>query len=332
MAADLLWGHWTRVAVTELVVDLGDRPERQAVREALARTLGDPRLEIGYRVAASDGWVDELGRPFDLSSADPGRRVTLVRDDGASVAALVHDPAALRDEELAASVAAAVRLAVVNLRIQAEVAARVREVAASGRRLVEAADEERRQLADELRAGPERRLLALSNRLSGLAAARDGATADDLQRLTAELDAARDNLLRFAQGVHPRALTKLGLGAALAQLGASAAVPVTLSVTDRRFPPAQEAAAFFVCSEGLANVAKYASATRVHVSVTTDGSRLVLRVSDDGAGGADPSRGSGLRGLVDRVEALGGSLRVDSPPGGGTLLEAELPISPADVW
>jgi signal transduction histidine kinase len=330
LAADLLWGRWARAAVTGLVVDLGDRHERQALRAALARTLGDPGLEIGYRVAASDRWVDELGRPFELPGADTGRRVTVVRDDGAAVAALVHDPAALRDDELAASVAAAARLAVVNIRIQAEVADRMREVAASSRRLVETADEERRRLAHELRAGPERRLLALSSRLARLGAARGGAAAHDLRRLAAELDVARDDLLGFAQGVHPRALTERGLGAALAQLVESAPVPVTLSVTDRRFEAAQEAAAFFVCSEGLANVAKYASAKRVHISVTAEGNRLVVRVSDDGSGGADPSRGSGLRGLADRVEALGGSLRVESPPGGGTGLEAELPVPPAD--
>ena len=153
-----------------------------------------------------------------------------------------------------------------------------------------------------------------------------GETAAALGALVAELDAARTDLARFAQGVHPRALTEQGLHAALSELADQAAVPVALDVPDRRFPAPQEAAAFFVCSEGLANVAKYAEASGVRIAVAAIGPRLVVRVVDDGPGGADTARGSGLRGLADRVEALGGTLSVASPPGAGTRLEAELPI------
>jgi signal transduction histidine kinase len=329
LAAGLSWGGWARAAVTGLVVDLGDRHERRGLRAALARTLGDRGLEVGYRVAGAGAWVDEHGRPIELPEPATGRRVTVVHDGDEPVAALVHDPAALGDGELARSVAAAARIALANLQMQHEAAARMEEVAASSRRLVETADEERRLLADELRTGPERRLRELTGRLAAAASARDGATADELRRLAGELDDARADLLRFAQGVHPPALTERGLGAALAQLVANAPLDVTLSVADRRFPPAHEAAAFFVCSEALANVAKYAGADHADVSVAADGGRLVVRVADDGSGGADPSRGSGLRGLADRVEALGGALRVHSPPGAGTRLEAELPIGPA---
>jgi signal transduction histidine kinase len=106
-------------------------------------------------------------------------------------------------------------------------------------------------------------------------------------------------------------------------------VEVELSVTDRRFPTALEAAVFFVCSEGLANVVKHAAATRAVLSVAVDGRDLVARVSDDGCGGADRARGSGLRGLEDRVAALGGTFVVDSPSGGGSCLEARLPIPAA---
>ena len=254
------------------------------------------------------------------------REVTIVDHDGAPVAALVHDPAALRDETLERSVAAAVRLALANVRLQAEVAERVREVAASRRRLLEAGDEQRRRLRQQLRGGAEQGLSEVSDHLAALVAGRRGETAAALGALVDELDAARTDLARFAQGVHPRALTKQGLRAALSELADRAAVPVVLDVTDRRFSAPHEAAAFFVCSEGLANVAKYAEASGVRIAVAAIGPRLVVRVIDDGAGGADTAGGSGLRGLVDRVEALGGTLSIASPIGAGTRLEAELPI------
>ena len=325
LAADLLSGRGVRAAATGLVVDLADRQEPRALRAALARTIGDPALEIAYRVG--EQWVDEAGQPVHLPvDGDQARDVTVVEDGGAPVAALVHDPAALRDTTLARSVVAAVRLALANVRLQADVAARVRDVAASRRRLVEAGDEQRRRLREQLRAGPERGLGGVSNDLAALAAARRGETARALGALVAELDAARGDLDRFAQGVHPRALTEQGLHAALRELADQAAVPVALDVSSRRFPRPQEAAAFFVCSEGLANVAKYAEASGVRIEVAATGSRLLVRVADDGAGGADSARGSGLRGLADRVEALGGTLSVASRVGVGTRLEAELPI------
>jgi len=166
-----------------------------------------------------------------------------------------------------------------------------------------------------------------THELAALAAGRHGETAAALGALVAELDGARSDLARFAQGVHPRALSERGLQAALSELADQAAVPVVLDVPDQRFPGPQEAAAFFVCSEALANVAKYADSSGVRIAVAAIGPRLIVHVVDDGPGGADAARGSGLRGLADRVEALGGALSVKSPVGAGTRLEAELPIS-----
>jgi signal transduction histidine kinase len=326
LSADLLWGRWTRAAVTGFVVDLGDRFEPDALRAALARSLGDPDVEVAYRVAGVGDWVDEAGRVVRLPDGE-GRAVTLIHDEGEAVAALVHDPAALADRELVDSVAAAARLAVVNVRLQAEIAARIGEVAASRRRLVEARDDESRRLGDQLHAGAEQRLAGLRARMSRLAGERDGEAAEILRRLEGDLGAARAELLRFAQGVHPRSLTEGGLSKALDELVAQAAVPVRLEVPAGRFPPAQEATAFFLCSEGLANVAKYAGGSSADIAVRATPSGLVVRVTDDGVGGADPARGSGLRGLADRVEALGGTLRVDSHAGAGTRLEAVLPIA-----
>jgi signal transduction histidine kinase len=326
LAADLLSGRTVRAAATGLVVDLADSQEPQALRAALARTVGDPALEIAYRVG--EDWVDESGRPLRLPAEDSeGQVISIVEDEGTPVAALMHDPAALRDETLGRSVEAAVRLALANVRLQAEVAARVREVAASRRRLVEAGDEQRRRLREQLRGGAERGLAHVSHELAELAASRHGEAGDTLASVVTELDAARTDLARFAQGVHPRSLTEGGgLESALGELAEQAAVPVVLDVPSHRFPAPQEAALFFVCSEGLANVAKYAEASGARIDVAATGSRLVVRLVDDGRGGADPVRGSGLRGLADRVEALGGRLLVTSPLGAGTRVEAELPI------
>jgi signal transduction histidine kinase len=329
VTVDLLWGRWGRAAATGLVIDLGDHHEPRALRAALARTLGDPGLELAYRADGSGGWVDEAGMPVQVPARDArdGRTVTVIGAADAPVAALVHDPAALSDPRLLDAVAAAAGLAVANVGLQAEVAGRVRDVAASRRRLVEAGDEERRRLAAECREGPEERLAEVAARLKRLADDTDGEAAATFRRLTDEVVIARTRLQDFAQGIRPRLLGEGGLRAALAELVEQSGVPVTLDVPDRRFPPAQELVGYYVCSEALANVAKYAHASHVNVDVAAADAELRVVIRDDGIGGADARRGSGLRGLVDRVEALGGRLRVESPQRGGTRVEAVLPTA-----
>jgi signal transduction histidine kinase len=299
-------------AATGLVVDLATTP--QALRAALARAVGDPGLEVAYRVGGT--WVDEAARPVELPVGDAEHVVSVVEDGGEPIAALVHDRAALQDEALARSVAAALRLALANVRLQADVAARVREVELSRRRLVEAGAAERRRLREQLRAGAELHLEA--------AAAELDATGD--AALYDELAAGRADLRRFAQGIHPRSLTEEGLEPALRELTAQSAVPIELDVPQQRFPAPQETVAFFVCSEALANAAKHAPGARVRVAVAERRGQLVVRVEDDGPGGADGAPGFGLRGLADRVEAFGGRLTVRSPLGSGTVLTAELPL------
>ena len=332
LTADLLWGRWGRAALTGFVIDLGDAHEPQALRAALARTLGDPELELAYRLDEHAGWVDEAGRPVQPPARDgDGRRaVTLIGEEDAPIAALVHDPAALSDPGIVTAVAAAARLAIANVRLQADVAGRVHDVAASRRRLVEAGDEERRRLGAQLGAGPEARLSEVATRLERLAAATGGEVGAALRRLSDELATTRVQLQEFGQGIRPRLLTDGGLRPALAELARHSSVPVELEVPDGRFAPAQVLVAYFVCSEALANVAKYANASAARVTVVAAEDALRVRVGDDGVGGADARRGSGLRGLADRVEALGGWLRVDSPPGGGTRVEAILPTAGND--
>jgi signal transduction histidine kinase len=200
------------------------------------------------------------------------------------------------------------------------------ELGASRARIVQAGDEERRRLERNLHDGAQQRLVSLALMLR--LAARRHPDDDDLARAGEELAHALQELRELARGIHPAVLTERGLEPALRALADRAPVPVELSYapTDR-LPGPVEAAAYYVVSEALTNVAKYADASVVRVRVDRSDGAALIEVADDGAGGADPSGGSGLRGLADRVEALGGRLTVESPVGEGTTLRAALPIS-----
>jgi signal transduction histidine kinase len=311
---DLLVGSSARSAVAGVVVDLGHGNAR-TLTESLARTLGDPSLMVGYWLPGQRAYVDEAGRAIDTTTG--ARSVTSVADDdGAPLAVIIHDAAVFADPALVAGVSAALRLAIANVRLQADVRARAVEVEASRRRIVEAGDEQRRRLEAELRSGAEQRLA----RVAGL-------LVDDPE-LSARLSAARKRLRELARGIHPGALSDGGLAEAVAELAARSPIRVDVAVPSMRFPPAVEAAAYFVCSEALANAAKYANASRAVVRVEQQDARVRVVVSDDGVGGADLQSGTGLRGLADRLEAIGGRLQVDSVAGHGTELVAELPLGP----
>jgi signal transduction histidine kinase len=324
---DLLRGRWADAVIEGLVVDLGSARELGTLRGKLARALGDPTLVVGYRLEGTDGLVDDDGRQVELPRADSGRVVTPIEDEGRPVAALVHDEGLLADRRLLGSVAAAARFAVANARLQAEALARERELEASRRRIVEAGDAQRRRLERDLREGAERRLELVAGLLEAAQAELHGDGAE-LVELRRELGEARDDLREFAHGVHPAALTEGGLVAALRLLAARSPFPVEVHGAAPRLPPPSEAALFFVCSEALANAVKHADASRVAIELSADEDGVALAVTDDGRGGADPSRGSGLRGLADRVEALGGRLRLESPPQGGTRVVAVVPDGP----
>ena len=318
---DLLWGRWTQATITGLVVDLGEVGDAGPLRDRLARALGDPTLVVGYWLPADGRYVDEAGRPVELPIAGAGRAVTPIEQDGEPVAALVHDASVLGDPRLVADVAAAARLAVANVRLQAQVRSRVAEVAASRRRIVQAADIQRRGLERRLRRGAEQRLGHVAELIAG--------SGPPLAEVAVALEAARDELREFARGVHPAALVEGGLAAAVAELAGRSPVPTEVTAPTGRLPAAVEAAAYFVCSEALTNIAKYAQASQASVRVEIRDGVLVVEVADDGAGGADPAGGSGLRGLADRVEALGGPVRLHSPPGPGPPLHPPVPLAQA---
>jgi signal transduction histidine kinase len=206
---------------------------------------------------------------------------------------------------------------------------RVDELEESRARVVDSVDAERRRIERDLHDGAQQRLVALAMNL-GRARARYDDDPEAAKRLLdeAHLDAkqALVELRDLARGIHPAVLTDRGLDAALSGLAGRSPVPVTLDVAvDQRCSPTIEAIAYFVVSEALANVAKHAAATSVSVSVRRVSDRLILAIRDNGVGGADETGGSGLRGLADRVGGVDGSLRIDSPAGGPTLLIVELP-------
>jgi signal transduction histidine kinase len=315
LLVDLLRGKWTEAVVTGLVVDLGAKQETGTLPATLQRALGDPSLVVGYRLPDSDELVDEAGRPVVLPAAGTGRTATPIGDRGELIAVLIHDEALLADRNLVESVAAAARMALTNARLQAYSRARATELEASRRRIVEAADAQRRRLERELREGPERRLTRIAALVAGADPGFESSLAD-----------ARVELQELSRGIHPAVLTERGLAAALTELAARSPVPVDVTAPATRPAAAVEAAAYFVCSEALANVAKHADASRATLIVRTEDDLLSIEIADDGVGGANTRAGSGLRGLADRVEALGGRVSVESRWGSGTQIVAELPL------
>jgi signal transduction histidine kinase len=320
---------WARSDATDLVVELADT-RSDTLRAQLARALGDPTLEVGFRTGDGGGYVDAAGRPLAVPEPGSSRRTTVVERDDRELAVLVHDPALFGDPGLVAALAEAARLAGSNARLQAEVRAQIADLEASRRRLLAAADDERRRLEQRLQTTAERRLTMLLPELEQARRATSGdpERAARVRRVSEQLEQSLADVRRLAAGLHPRELATGGLAGALDALASRSPLPVDLDIELPEHLPAEaERAAYFVCSEGLANVAKYADATRVRVTLNSAGDRLLVEVGDDGRGGADPAGGSGLRGLADRVEALGGALAIDSRPGAGTRLVAELPLT-----
>jgi len=315
--------------VADLVVELSEG-RSGPLRDALAATLGDSTLEVGYRVAGGD-YRDSAGRTVALPPPGENRVATFVTRDGRPFAVLVHDIGVLDEPALVEAVAAATRLTAANASLQGELRDQLAELEASRRRLVLAADEERRRLEGELRRGALQRVSALIDVVRSARPAAGPAAREHLARTEEHLVCAGEDLARLAQGLHPGDLRD-GLPHALAALAGRGPVPVEVTVAEG-CPLAGETAvaAYYVCAEALANVAKHAGGACARVEVVPAGAGVRVVVVDDGPGGADPARGSGLRGLADRVEALGGTLHIDSPSGGGTRLTAELaPAAGAD--
>jgi signal transduction histidine kinase len=306
------------------------------LREALATALHDPTLTIVYWSPAFRTYLDADGAAVDPDAENGTRAVTYLERDGQRLGAILHDPALSEDPGLVAAVGAAARLAVANERLTTEVQSQLEEVRASRSRIVEASDAERRRVERNLHDGAQQRLVALSLALRRAHAhlPSDAApeTAAALKAASEQLAAALAELRELARGIHPAVLSEAGLEAALRALVHESPVRVALRVAlPDPVPDAVSVAAYFVAAEALTNVAKYASATHIDLLAESDGHELRIEISDDGVGGADPSAGSGLRGLADRVAALGGRLDIRSRAGEGTRVVARLPLATQEL-
>jgi signal transduction histidine kinase len=328
--AGLLRSRLAQIAVSRLVLELGQTPPPGKLQEALALSLGDPSVQLAYWWPDRQAFVDLDGKLVDLSDLPPGFTPTILERGGERVGALVHDRHLDQEPELIEAVGAAAALAVDNERLHAQLRAQLEEVRASRTRIVETADAERRRIERDLHDGAQQRLVTMALQLgavrSGQSRSANPALATALEEMSDQLSIALGELRDLARGIHPAVLTEGGLGPALLSLAERSPVPAHVAeAPTERLPHAVEATAYFIVSEALANTAKHARASSVTITVARSDSHLEVAVIDDGIGGADAGRGSGLCGLVDRAAALGGDLRVESPRGHGTRVIARIP-------
>jgi signal transduction histidine kinase len=334
LAAGLLRVRMARMCVADLVLRLSDRTEPEQVRNAVADAVGDPKLDVWFPLLDGTGYVRTDGRTVDQLPPDH-RAVTPVLRGGEPLAFVVHDPALRNQRSLVDSVLAAASLAMDNARLVAAQRAHVEDLRASRSRIVVAGDAERRRIQRDLHDGIQQKLLVVSmlmaqanERPNNPKATPPTGPAEALATGAAQLHEVIHELRALTEGIHPAALAEQGLAAAVETLAERAPLPVLADVAARRWPDQLERAAYFLVNEALANVYKHAHAASVRVRVDGHADRLLVEVTDDGVGGADPARGTGLRGLHDRISALNGTLRVVSPLGRGTRLVAELPCGP----
>ena len=325
--AGLLRMRYTRA---DIVGDLVRRLQStgSSIREAIATALGDPSLQLVYWRARTGAYVTADGQPGRLPADGEGRAFVEIAREGEPVAAMIFDATLADEPELISAVSSAGALALDNERLQAELRARITELEDSRARVLDAELSERRRIERDLHDGAQQRFVSLSMTLAlldrGLADA--GAERRLLASAREQLDLGLGELRELARGIHPALLTERGLAPAIEALAARAPLEVrVLEVPRERLPAQVETAAYFIVSESLTNAAKHASAAAATVRIGRANGTAVVEVSDDGVGGADPTRGSGLRGLVDRLAALDGALEVESPAGGGTRVQARIP-------
>ncbi|MEU5696641.1 sensor histidine kinase [Actinosynnema sp. NPDC020468] len=321
----LLRRRFDRANVADLVVRLNNA-EPPNVRDALADTLHDPTLQIAYWVPTHSHYVHADGTPLHPkqphpTQPHPTQTHTRVDRAGTPVAILLHDP--VLDSELVEAACAAVGLALENERLAADLRARLRQLAESRAKVLSAAETERRRLERDLHDGVQQRLLAVAMTLALAETVPTHRSTTLLTEAKTSVLATIDDLRALCNGLHPPILTERGLPGAVRELTALTDVDLALTL-DTPLPPEIETTAYYVVAEALANATKHADATRTSVTITGGPEELTIRVDDNGTGGADPSAGSGLRGLADRVEATGGTMRVLSDAE-GTSVRVVLP-------
>jgi signal transduction histidine kinase len=309
-----------------------ERPSStDTTQDALRAALGDPSLQLLRRDAAGE-WRSERGSAGSLSTGGDGRTVTIVEAGDRVLAAIVHDAALADQPELLMAVVRVLRLALENERLEGDLREQLQAVTESRARIVTAVADERRRLERDLHDGAQQRLIGVTLALQQARRTAETVGAADVLRghldaAAAETDAAIRELRELARGIHPAILADEGLPAALAALARRAGITVDVHVDSiGRLPSLVESTAYFTVAEALTNTQRHAQATRASVRLARVDGALEVEVGDDGQGGAAPERGSGLRGLADRVQAVGGRLDVDSDRGTGTRVRATIPV------
>jgi signal transduction histidine kinase len=318
-----------RASIADLMVGstvtLGPAELQDGVRHALR----DPSARVIYWIPAFDSYADVDGKEVDVEHL-PGVSLTPVGEGEHPMALLIHDPALDYETTLLDSVAAAVSMLIHKAQLEVELRARVDELRGSRVRILEAEQQERRRLERDLHDGAQQRLLALSLALGEIETqlGDDEGLRREVAAARAEVTASLGELRDLAHGIHPAALIDHGLAVAIESLATRAPLQVDVSTDSLEgVTRSAEVTAFYLVSEALANIIKHAGATSATLETKVEDDLLRVTITDDGVGGANTRTGSGLRGMADRVEAIGGSLRVWSPPGSGTRIEAEIPCA-----
>ena len=315
-----------RLRVADLVMRVNAAASPDGVQEALARTLADPGLRLLFWSGDQAGYVDVHGQPATDQPAEGRLAFPVTNRDGEPLAMVHAHVSVAHYRELLDAALAASSLSLENAALHASLLARLAEVRESRARLAEASVDERRRIERDLHDGAQQALLALGLTLGRAQAAADATTASGLlTQARGELTGALQELRDLASGLHPAVLTQLGLGPALEVVVERLPVAATLAVPARRWPEAAETTAYFIACEAVANVVKHADAKHVSIAVADRSDRLMLKITDDGRGGALLDLSHGVLGMRDRATALGGTLTIHSPPGQGTTIEANLP-------
>ena len=327
-AIGLLSGGFARTGeLVELGVWLGADVDRPELAVALAGTLGDPSVDVAFWLPDQHRYVDAAGQPFPRT-VDQRRGYADIVLAGRHVGVIAYDATLIPDAELVRTAGRVLAIAIDRQRLDAELRASRDALRESRSRIVEASDVERRRIARDLHDGLQGRLILLGIRARRLTdRLPDGDEHTEAEAVRAGLEVAIDELRDLVHGVMPALLIERGLHAATEELVDRMPIPTEFAAAEAigPLPATVESTAFFVVAEGLANALKHSGAERMAVRLDMIGDDLLIEVSDDGIGGASVANGRGLRGIEDRVDVLGGRLRVDSPPGGGTRMSVEVP-------
>ncbi|MGR0221032.1 sensor histidine kinase [Agromyces sp. ZXT2-6] len=323
-----------RARVADLMRITREGADRGLWAESLARTLRDDSVRVFWWDEERGRYVDAAGKLIDSQEEGRGHSILPVASpSGLPIALIRHDRVLTDNMRLLDGVSSALRLSVDNGRLRSDLERTLDQVRQSRQRIVEAGDEARRRIERDLHDGAQQQLVSLGMRIRLAAntarAAGEDQLAEDLEDAIANLNQGLKELRELAHGIHPSLLSQGGLALAVPELAGRCPVPVEVDVqADGRLPELIESTAYFAIAESLANIAKHSQATRAWIRAVVEDDHVVIEVRDNGVGGASLEAGSGVLGIADRIEAVGGELDLESPRGSGTTVTMRMPLHP----